>query len=273
MKSKYKKKKYNIHNVIQILVIVFFFIIWQSLCSYNETVDVGVFINPKWLPSPSEIIKLMYGLILDGTLIIHFKASLIRMFWGFIWALVIAIVLGVLVSSFKVADDIVSPLLSLIQPIPAFAFLPMFIIWFGVGEKSKIIMIAYMAFGPLFTYFVEGLRNTNPLFIRSAKCLGANPIQVFTNITFKAALPNLFVGIRLGIGSTFSAMVVAELMGANEGLGYIINYSRNYFMICQMFVAAISIGLTNTIFIAIISIIEKILFRWKRNGIDSAIEK
>lgn len=267
-----KKRADKVHSAIRFIVIICFFILWQMICSWNETVESGVFINPKWLPSPRTILELAYSLMVEGILWLHFKASMVRMFWGFLWALIIAIFLGILVTSFKIADDIVTPLLSLIQPIPAFAFLPIFIIWFGVGEKSKIIMIAYMAFGPLFTYFVEGLRNTNPLLIRSAKCLGANPIQVFTYITFRSALPNLFVGIRLGIGSTFSAMVVAELMGANEGLGYIINYSRNYFMISQMFVAAIVIGITNTVFLVILTVIEKILFRWKKNGISSAVE-
>ena len=272
MIDKRSKKKVNKDAYIRIFTLIGFFIVWQLICMYNERIAGGVFINPNFLPSPSTILRKAGTLIQNGSLFKHIMASLQRMVWGFGWGLLVAVLLGILVTSSKLADNIVSPILGLIQPIPAFAFLPLFIIWFGVGETSKIIMIAYMSFGSIYPYFVDGIRNTNPLLIRSALSLGASKSQVFLKVVLKSSLPNLFLGMRMGIGSTFSALLVAELMGANEGLGYMINYARNYFMIDQMFVGAITIGLEFTLFSSLMDFIEKTLFRWKYSGADKAIE-
>ena len=271
-KRKNVKKISRRHSIARLCAIVGFFIIWQVICMFNESVDKGMFINPNFLPSPSTIIMKAASLIEDGSLYQHIIASFIRMFWGFGWGLLLAVILGIIVTSSSIADDIISPILGLVQPIPAFAFLPMFIIWFGVGETSKIVMIAYMVFGSIHSYWVDGIRNVNPVLIRSAKSLGANGWQVFSLVIMKSALPNLFLGMRMGIGSTFSALLVAELMGANEGLGYMINYARNYFMISQMFVGAITIGLEFTFLMAFMNVIERVLFKWKKTGIDKAIE-
>ena len=257
---------------VRIAAIIGFFIVWQIVCQINESAYKGLFINPNFLPSPSTIVIKAMSLINSGALFKHIIASFIRMVWGFGWGLLIAFVLGILVTSSKTADNIISPILGLVQPIPAFAFLPMFIIWFGVGELSKIVMIAYMVFGSIFTYWVDGIKNVDPILIRSAKSLGASPWHVFTKVIMKSALPNLYLGMRVGIGSTFSALLVAELMGANQGLGYMINYARNYFMISQMFVGAITIGLEYTVIMALMNIFEKVLFKWKRTGIVQAIE-
>lgn len=266
------KKTSSRHSAARLCSIIGFFVTWQIICMINESVNKGMFINPNFLPSPYTILLKAVSLIENGSLLRHIIASFIRMFWGFGWGLILAFCLGIVVTSSRVADDIISPVLGLVQPIPAFAFLPMFIIWFGVGETSKIVMIAYMVFGSIYTYWVDGIRSVNPILIRSARSLGANGWQVFTRVIMKSALPNLFLGMRMGIGSTFSALLVAELMGANEGLGYMINYARNYFMISQMFVGAITIGLEFTFLMALMNIVEKSLFRWRRTGVDKAIE-
>lgn len=267
-----KKKRKKGVSAVSAFTLVAFFVIWQLICMLNESQGEPLFINPKFLPSPHTIILKFIELVENGSLVTHMIASSSRMLWGFLWGLGVAVALGVLVTSFKLADAIVSPILGMIQPIPAFALLPLFIIWFGVTETSKIIMIAYMVFGSIYTYFVDGIRSVNPILIRSAKSLGANSWQVFTKVTLKSAMPNLFLGIKIGVGSTFSALVVAELMGANSGLGYMINYARNYFMLSQMFVAAIMIGLMYTLFLALLTRVEKVIFRWRNTGIENAVE-
>ncbi len=253
----------------QMITYVFFFGMWQIICMYNNEVE---WFNPTFLPSPINVIQTGIEYIQAEKLHEHIFSSLYRTIMGFALGTIVAISLGILTTSVQLLDDLVSPILKMIGPIPALAFLPMFIIWFGVGEESKIALIAYSTFMPLMTYTVDGIKNTNPLLIRSAKSLGANQMQVFTKVILKSALPNIFVGMKVSLGLTFSALVVAEMMGASTGLGFMITNARNWFKISDMFLAAALIGIEYSIFHGILSVIEKILFKWKKTGINSAIE-
>ena len=157
--------------------------------------------------------------------------------------------------------------------VPVFAFLPMFIIWVGIGEASKIALIAYATFIPMLIYIENGIRDTDPLLIRSAKSLGATDHQIFTKVILNSALPTIFDGMKISLALTFSALVVAEMMGADKGLGYIIVNAKNWFKMGDMFLAATLIGLEYSVFYAFLSILEKKLFRWKNVNAGKAVEK
>lgn len=266
VKTKKKSKK---STIIKVCSLLGFFILWQGICMINTSAQ---FFNPKFLPSPVDILQTGYEFLMDGTLWLHITSSLYRTICGFALGVIVALVLGILTTSIPLLDNIISPILNMIGPIPVFAFLPMFIIWFGIGEESKIVLIAYATFMPLLTYTVDGIKNTNPVLIRSAKSLGANQFQIFTKVIMKSALPNVFVGMKVSLALTFSALVVAEMMGASKGLGFMINDARNWFKLDQMFLAAALIGVEYTIFYGILSILEKVLFKWKRSGLSSAVE-
>lgn len=250
--------------------LVLFFLIWQLICTINAGKE---FFNPRFLPSPIDVIKTGYKYVMDGSLWEHIFSSLYRTVLGFGLGTAIALLLGIIITQSKLLDNLISPILNMIGPIPVFAFLPMFIIWFGIGETSKVVLIAYATFMPLLTYTIDGIRNTDPVLIRSAKSLGASNFQVFTKVIMKSALPNVFVGMKVSLALTFSALVVAEMMGASKGLGFMINNARNWFKIDDMFLAAALIGVEYTIFYSILSGIESMLFKWKRNGLASAVEK
>lgn len=253
----------------KIFSLLFFFGLWQLISYLN---GLNEWFNPVFLPSPAMVVETAYDYIVDGTLIGHIGMSFYRMIVGFVIGVVIAVVLGILIATKRDFDNIFSPILNLVGPIPVFAFLPMFLIWFGIGESSKIALIAYATFVPLITYVIDGIKNTDPVLIRSARSLGATPFQVFTKVIFKSALPHIFAGMKISLALTFSALVVAEMMGASEGLGYIIVNAKNWFKMADMFLAATLIGLEYTIFYAILTLIEKRLFRWKKVGMSKAVE-
>lgn len=257
------------NKLIRALSLVCFFLIWQGFCMLNAQQE---FFNPTFLPSPVQVLQTGYAYILDGTLWTHIWSSLYRTLFGFGLGVVVALVLGILTTSVPLLDNIISPILNMIGPIPVFAFLPMFIIWFGIGEESKIVLIAYATFMPLMTYTIDGIKNTSPVLIRSAKSLGANQVQIFTKVILKSALPNIFVGMKVSLALTFSSLVVAEMMGASKGLGFMITNARNWFKLDDMFLAAALIGVEYTIFYGVLTAIERILFKWKRSGIASAVE-
>lgn len=265
-----KNAKSEWHNkVARICSLIGFFLVWQGVCMLNSN---GAFFNPTFLPSPADVVMTGYKYIQDGTLWVQIWSSMYRTLLGFALGVVVALILGILTTSFQTMDNIISPILNMIGPIPVFAFLPMFIIWFGIGEQSKIILIAYATFLPLMTYTVDGINNTSPVLIRSAKSLGANQFQIFTKVIMKSALPNVFVGMKVSLALTFSALVVAEMMGASRGLGFMITNARNWFKVGDMFLAAALIGLEYTVFFSILTALEKLLFKWKRSGLSNAVE-
>lgn len=253
----------------KIFSLLFFFGLWQLISYLNS---LNEWFNPVFLPSPAMVIETAYDYIIDGTLIGHIGMSFYRMIVGFVIGVVIAVALGILIATKRDFDNIFSPILNLVGPIPVFAFLPMFLIWFGIGESSKIALIAYATFVPLITYVIDGIKNTDPVLIRSARSLGATPFQVFTKVIFKSAMPHIFAGMKISLALTFSALVVAEMMGASEGLVYIIVNAKNWFKMADMFLAATLIGLEYTFFYGILTLIEKRLFRWKKVGMSKAVE-
>ena len=252
------------------LSLFLFFCIWEFISYMNA--QNGWF-NPVFLPSPVTVLETAYDYLLDGTLFMHIGVSFYRMITGFVLGVAAALIIGIWVAMSRDADNILSPVLNMIGPIPVFAFLPMFLIWFGIGEASKIALIAYSTFVPMMIYIVNGIKETDPLLIRSAKSLGASDYQVFTKVILNSALPKIFEGMKISLALTFSALVVAEMMGASSGLGYIIVNAKNWFKMADMFMAATLIGLEYTVFYAFLSLIEKHLFRWRNVGSSKAVEK
>lgn len=260
-----RKKSYN-STVVRGLSIVAFLMIWQSFCMYNETAEM---INPVFLPSPLQVFQTMLQYLKDGSLFEHVSASMIRIFEGYFLGIGIAIVLGYFMARLRIMNDILDPLLGIFGSIPPYAFCPLFIIWFGIGETSKIFLITYTTLLPMIGYVVQGVRSVDPLLMRSAKSLGATEVQVFARVLVPSALPYVLNGMKVCLGLTFSALIVAEMMGASTGLGYIIVNARNWFLVSDMFLSLALIALIYTIIKQIICLLEARLLKWKHSGMDA----
>jgi ABC-type nitrate/sulfonate/bicarbonate transport system permease component len=252
------------------LSIVCAFLGWQFLSMYNAANHL---FNPVFLPSPVMVLTAAGDLYRTGELFQHISQSAVRLLLGFCLGTVGAVFMGIFVGRSKLLEDIISPLVDLIGPIPPFALLPIFIIWFGVGELPKLLFIAYATFLPIMAQTIEGIKSVNPLLIRSAFSLGANEAQVFRRVILKSALPQIFLAMRLSLALSFSALVVAEMIGADAGLGYLIIDSRNFFRMANMFLAASLIGVEYTLFSLILSKLETALFRWRKTGLAAALER
>ena len=262
-----KAKKDNYYKIISLLG---FFLLWEILCRINLSQD---WINPKFLPMPTGIVNAAFTYLMDGSLPVHMGVSVKRVLTGYIIGVLTAVALGSLIANFRTMDNLFSPVLNLFGPIPVMAFLPMFILWFGIGENSKSILIAYSTAIYMISYVTEGIKNTDPLLIRSAASLGARPLQVFWRVKFQSAFPGIFLGMKGALGAAFGAMVVAEMMGASTGLGYIIVFSKNWFKMNDMIMAAVLIGLLYSLFFAVLTVLEQRLFRWKNLSKGGAVEQ
>jgi ABC-type nitrate/sulfonate/bicarbonate transport system permease component len=250
--------------------VVAFFVLWQGVSAYNEARHL---FNPVFLPSPTRVIAAGVALYQQGLLQQDILQSTARLLAGFGCGVVSGVLLGILMARSKRLTSVLDPIINLVGPIPPFALLPMFIIWFGVGELPKVLFVAYATFLPILAYTVDGFRSVNPLLIRSALSLGATEAHVFRRVMLKSALSNIFVGMRIALALCFGALVVAEMVGADAGLGYLIIDSRNFFRMDNMMLAAALIGIEYTVFATILSLLEARLFRWRRGGLVHAVER
>lgn len=264
------KKRWRWKDPGGLIPILVFFGLWEAVSTLNGTF---AFFNPIYLPAPSDIVREGWYLAQTGIIAESIIASTIRIAVGFLIGLVAAVMLGVLMNKYSRVDYWVSPIVNLLGPIPALALLPIFIIWFGIGEMPKILLIAWTTFIPVLANTLEGLKTVNPTLIRSALSLGANGRQIFFKVIFPSAIPSIFVGAQVSLGLGFSALIVSEMMGAKSGLGYIIVDARNYFKMSNMFVAIVLIGLEFSLFSWLLKLLEKRIVTWRKNGVRSAIEK
>jgi NitT/TauT family transport system permease protein len=142
--------------------------------------------------------------------------------------------------------------------------LPLFIVWVGIGEASKIGFITYATFFPMFLTTVHAVGQIDPVLLRAARSLGARPAQLFLRVVLPAAIPEILVGLRLGIALAFFVIVISEFIGAEHGLGYLINDGRNFFLVPQMLGAAVLLGLLGYAGNAAVRLVERRALRWQR---------
>ncbi|MEY8353592.1 ABC transporter permease [Lachnospiraceae bacterium 54-53] len=263
-------RKIKMDKYYKMASLFLFFLLWEAFCRINLSFG---WVNEKFLPMPTGIIGAAVSYIEEGLLWEHVLISVRRVLKGYLSGVFLALILGSLIASFRLMDNLFSPLLNLFGPIPVMAFLPVFILWFGIGEISKSALIAYTTAIYMVSCVTEGIRNTEPVLIRSASSLGATQWQIFWKVKFQSAFPGIFLGMKGALGAAFGAMVVAEMMGASTGLGYIIVFSKNWFKMNDMIMAAVLIGLLYSLFFAVLTVIESNLFRWKILSKGGAVEK
>ncbi|MDQ0207334.1 ABC transporter permease [Alkalicoccobacillus murimartini] len=259
-KHRSKSRVFDREGILRGSTVLGFFVLWQIIGLANQQIE---WMNPTFLPTPINVLEAALRLHEQGVLFTHIWSSTWRLLLGFILGVMIAVILAFLIAKFKPIQNVIEPLINMVGPIPPFALLPIFIIWMGVGELPKLSLIIYATAIPMIAYTVDGIRNVNPLLIRSALSLGATQWQVFKRVILPSSLPPIFVGMRVTLAIAFSAMVVAEMIGSHSGLGYLIIDSRNFFQMDNMFLAAALIGVLYSIFALILGQIERRLFKWK----------
>jgi ABC-type nitrate/sulfonate/bicarbonate transport system permease component len=246
--------------VVRAASIVAFFVLWAVVSWANVRL---VFINPSLLPTPWEVGVAALQMLRRGELHVHIWASVRRVIEGFALGAVLGVGLGTLVGQWRWARHSLEPIIELLRPIPPLALLPMMVIWFGIGEPSKIVFIAYACFFPIFVTTVDGMGYADEVLERAAESLGASRTQRFLHVVLPAATPSIITGLRLGLGLSFFVIVAAEFVAADSGLGYLINEGRNFFLLSQMFVGAILVGLVGLVANGLVRRLESRLLRWR----------
>ena len=245
---------------LQVGSVGLFLALWSALAGI---VVVLRLFNPIFLPGPWLVLGSLVELAVKGQLWGHVAATLERVAVGFGSGAALGVALGLAAGYLAPVRNVVEPLVELLRPIPPLALLPMFIVWVGIGETSKVGFITYATFFPIFLTTVTGVRQIDPLLLRAAQSLGARGLAIFTRVILPAALPDILTGLRLGVALAFFVIVISEFIGAEQGLGYLINDGRNFFLVPQMLGAAVLLGLLGCAGNAIVRLLERRLTRWQ----------
>jgi NitT/TauT family transport system permease protein len=245
-----------IRAVTRSYVIVLFLALWEVVPR------VGL-VEPAFLPPLSEVLATGFALVKTGELLQHVRASLSRSFLGFALSILYAVPLGLVLGWFKSVARTLDPLLEAMRNTAALALLPVFILLLGIGETSKVALIVYACSWPILLNTVSGVTGVDPLLIKSARTMGLGPVQLFRKVILPAAVPTIFVGIRLAGASSLVVLVAAEMIGAKAGLGYLIIYSQYNFQIPHMYFGILTITVIGVAFNGLLQYIERRFTSWK----------
>ena len=236
---------------------VIIIIIWEF------TAKLGL-VSPYFLPAPSTVAQTFSDMLASGLLQQHLAASLQRLIYGFFITVLIAIPMGILVGRARTFRYWVSPTLAFLQQIPPIAWIPLFILWLGIDEGSKVAVIVYAAFFPIFLNTVQGVISVNPKLIEVGRSFMLSPPEMIRRVYIPSAAMTIFVGLRLGLSNCWRALVGAELIAASSGLGSLIMEARSLSQPDKIFAGILTIGLAGLLIDFLLRKIENKLMPWKK---------
>ncbi len=202
-------------------------------------------IAPLFLPPPGQVLQKLLSLagpqgFMDATLWQHLAASLTRILIALLAATIVGIPVGIAMGLSPTVRGILDPLIELYRPIPPLAYLPLMVIWFGIGETSKILLIYLAIFAPVAMSALAGVKSAQQVRLRAAQSLGASRTQILWFVILPGALPEILTGLRIGLGVGWSTLVAAELIAATRGLGFMVQ-SAGEFLATDVVLAGIAV--------------------------------
>ena len=222
--------------LLNVLGVVIFLIVWEVAPRVVPGVNIQMF------PPPSGITGTLWELVSSGELAQHTWSSLKRAILGFVIGSTAGILAGLITGRFESARDMSDPVLHSLRSIPSIAFVPLAIVWFGLGEAPKVALITWGTFFPVWVNTFIGVRDVPIIYVRSAASLGAQTSGIMLQVVLPAALPFIIAGLRQATAVAFVVLVAAELVGASSGLGYLISFSHLVFRVDMMFVGLMALG-------------------------------
>ena len=240
--------------------IVLLLVVWFA-------VSHSSFVKPGYLPTPEELGKTFFDLVRDGyqgkPLYEHIGISLFRTLTGFLLGAVVGVPIGLLSGYSRRAGAMISPIMAFIRPIPPIAFIPMAVLYFGLGELGKIVLIFFVSFNYVQTNAQAGAANFPIAYRRAAETLGLTRMQTFTNIVMPGALLQIFTGLKVALALSWAVVVAAELVGAQSGLGFMISDAALLFRIPVVYIGVALIGAIGLLLNFGLNFVEARVVHWK----------
>lgn len=262
MNKRFKEPEHYKKVICAAISIFAFLCIWQMVVSFTK---VGIV-----MAGPITVmVKFAAGFVSPigkDTIQVHILWSLLRVMIGFVLGSAAGIAVGILMGQYKVIEGILRPLYELIRPIPPIAWIPLSILWFGLGEPSKYFLIFLAAFANITMNAYAGVKSVDPVLIGAAKMLGANDRKVFTTIVLPSCIPHIFAGLQIAIGSAWATVVAAEMVRSSEGVGWVIIKGQDSNSTVQIMVGIVAVGIVGFILAVIMRAVEAKLCSWSVRG-------
>lgn len=234
---------------------VFLLVIW-SILTY------GGFVPPLFLPSPTDVGRNFYQMLIEQGLLRDITASVYRVTAGFVLASIIGVPLGLLMGTFKVAEGLVEPVVGFIRYMPASAFIPLLILWIGIGDLQKIAVIFIGTFFQQVLMVRDVTKNVSKELIDTSYTLGANQRAAFLKVILPASAPGIMDTLRITLGWAWTYLVVAELVAASSGLGYMIMEAQRFLRTAGIIVGILVIGLLGLVTDSLFKVVYFRMFPW-----------
>jgi NitT/TauT family transport system permease protein len=231
------------------------------------------FVRRNVLPPPSDVIAVWYDLVTgatdvaarySGTWLDHAWASIWRVFIGFAWGVALGIFLGLLIGLSRVMERTFDPTIQVLRNIPVTAWVPLSLVFFGIGNAPAIFLIGLGAFFPTVINTTHGVRQINITLYKSAQMMGANDRELLTRVVLPAAMPSILTGVRLSMGIAWVLVVVAEILAVRSGLGYLLNDAYLFYRNDVVIAAMLSIGLLGFFSDQLVVLLRDYILAWNR---------
>ena len=222
-------------------------------------------ISPLFLPTPGQILSQANELLASGELWRSILVSSERVFAGFALAGIVAVPLGVVMAVWWPAKAIMDPFVSLLRPLPSITWIPLTILWLGIGEQQKVAIVFMGSWIYVLYYTLAAVQRVDPLLIRAARNLGARDFNVMWRVILPAALPGIIAGLKITLAISWSCVLSAELVAAQTGLGALIWQGKDWGNLPLVLVGMVAISITVLIADAIAERIERLLLPWERH--------
>lgn len=219
-------------------------------------------VDAVFLPTPDAVVRRLHAWFSDGSLLADVRVSLGRVLGGFSLALLMAVPLGLYIGTFRPLQAVFEPLMEFARYLPAVAFVPLVMLWVGIGEAAKIALIWIGTFFQMVLMVSDNIRQVPMAQIEAAQTLGASRAEVLSRVVFKSALPGIVDTLRITLGWAWTYLVVAELVAANSGLGYAILRAQRFLQTDKIFVGILLIGLLGLLFDQGFRLLHRRTFPW-----------
>lgn len=262
IKKTFKEKGIKIAKgaIWPILSFLLLFVVWYLAVKFTGM--------RKSMPNPIDVLASLFRTFVEPigryTLIGHIWFSMQRVLVGYGVALVLGVVTGIAMGWSRTAEAAIKPLFTIVRSIPSIAWIPLSILWFGVDEMSKYYIIGLAAFVTITANAYGGANTVDMQLVGAARMLGSSESQVFTKVVIPSSLPSIFAGMQVGISTSWMAMLAAEMIRSNEGLGWMIIAGMESNNLIQIFVGIITIGFMGLLLVNVIKFIEGGVYRWKK---------
>lgn len=236
--------------------VVLILAVWQLFYLFNN--------QNFLLPAPTEVFVTFYQEVMGGALLIHLVNSLFRVFVGFGIASFLGVSLALLLGYFEKFGKYFKPIIEILRPIPPIAWIPIAILWFGLGNMSAFFIVFLGALFPVFTNAYFGITSLPVIYRNVAATFELGKRKFIFKILLPFSLPYIFTGMRIGMGMAWMSVIAAELIGAQSGIGYYIQMSRLLLQIDKVIVGMIVIGVCGYLLVAFIDILESLFIPWNK---------